>query len=61
MREQVEDAGGIIDSWVEAFDMVLDDQGHWTYADWTKGCIEYHDRYIDIVKQWNNQITMPTS
>ena len=53
MREQVEDASKLIDSWIEAFEMVLGDDGKYTTAEWTKDCEAYHDRYVALLKKWN--------
>ena len=31
MREQVEDSDALIERWIEVFDMVLTDDGKWSY------------------------------
>ena len=53
MREQVEDTNSLIEAWIEAFEMVLGDDGKWTSAEWIKDCQAYHDRYIELLKDWN--------
>ena len=58
MREQVEDAGGVIDSWIEAFEMVQDENGKWSYAEWTDNCVEYRERYFELLKQWNRHVDL---
>jgi hypothetical protein len=32
MREQVEDAGTLIESWIEAFEMVQNEDGVWEWG-----------------------------
>jgi Homeodomain-like domain len=53
MREQVEDADRLIDSWIEAFDMVQNDDGKWTYNEWVNICVAARDKYLDLRKEWN--------
>ena len=53
MREQVEDTNALVEAWIECFDMVLNDDGKWTTAEWIKDCEAYHDRYVELLKQWN--------
>src|SRR5262245_7474485 len=42
--------------WVEAFHMVLDDEGLWDYAPWMKERDEVSERYIDLRKRWNKLV-----
>ena len=53
MREQVEDTNALVEAWIECFDMVPNDDGKWTTAEWIKDCEAYHDRYVELLKQWN--------
>jgi hypothetical protein len=53
MREQVEDADRLIDSWIEAFDMVQNDDGKWVYNEWVNVCVAARDKYLDLRKEWN--------
>jgi hypothetical protein len=53
MREQVEESNRLIEQWIEAEDMVLSDDGKWSAAEWVKNCEAYHDRYVELLKQWN--------
>jgi hypothetical protein len=53
MREHVEDASTLIDSWIEAFDMVQDDDGAWK---WSTAFVESHEwfkKYDALVTKWN--------
>ena len=53
MREHVEDAGTLINSWIEAFDMVQDDDGAWQ---WSTAFVEGHEwfkKYDALVTKWN--------
>jgi hypothetical protein len=53
MREHVEDAGTLIGSWIEAFDMVQDDDGAWK---WSTAFVEGHEwfkKYDALVTKWN--------
>jgi len=57
-REHVEDADRLIDSWIEAFDMTLDDQtGKWTFAPWVDNAVAARDAYNGLVKKWNRHVT----
>jgi hypothetical protein len=56
-REHVEEAGRAIEAWIEAFDMVRDDNGKWTYAQWFDDAAQCRDLYLDLVKKWNRNVT----
>jgi hypothetical protein len=55
-REHVEDAEALIDSWIEAFGMVQDENGKWSYAEWIDNCVEYRDCYIELRDEWNKHV-----
>lgn len=53
MREQIDDANAVIESWIEAFEMVLDDNGVWK---WSPSFIEgdqWVEKYRALLRQWN--------
>ena len=58
MREQVEDADALINSWIEGFEMVQDENGQWTSAEWVKDCSQYRDLYIDLRNKWNKHVAL---
>jgi len=57
-RQHVEDANGVIDSWIESFNMQLDDNGEYN---WQANLPEQHDLLIDkyhaLLKNWNAMIS----
>jgi hypothetical protein len=54
-REFVEDADAMIEQWIGAFDMVLDDNGSWTWPEdeEVKFLNEGWDRYQELQRKWN--------
>jgi hypothetical protein len=53
MREHAEDRIALIDSWIEAFDMVLDDDGKWKWrASFVEGD-EWFEKYNALLREWN--------
>lgn len=59
MHEHVEDANDLIDRWIEAFDMVLNEKGEWC---WIEGLNqryeELHDKYTALRKDWNRFVPL---
>lgn len=53
MREHVQDCEEAIEAWKEAFDMMMDADGEWTWAPWLSKMEEWHARYAELVRQWN--------
>jgi DNA repair exonuclease SbcCD ATPase subunit len=53
MREHVQDSSDLVDSWIEAFGMELDESGTWTYAKWVSAGEMWHDKYVTVVQEWN--------
>jgi hypothetical protein len=54
MREQVEDSNTLIESWIEAFDMMLDEHtGKWRFKPWIDTADAYHDKYVALLRDWN--------
>jgi hypothetical protein len=58
MEEQVEDADALIDSWIEAFDMALNDDGKYVYAGWMNDAIEIRERYTKLRREWNKFVPL---
>jgi hypothetical protein len=54
MTEHVEEANALIERWKDAFDMVPNDDGIWT---WQEGVVQERDAYVDkytaLLKEWN--------
>jgi len=67
LRQHVEDANSLIGQWCEAFDMRLNDDGEWSYADWVDGCAAFRQKYVDLLREWNrfvpryNRVIAPKS
>jgi hypothetical protein len=58
MEEQVEDADALIDSWIEAFNMTLNDDGKYVYAEWMNDAIEIRERYTKLRREWNKFVPL---
>ena len=53
MREQVEDCDAQIEFWIEAFDMVQNDDGAWKWsASFVEGQ-EWFEKYQALLRKWN--------
>jgi hypothetical protein len=52
-REHVEEASALISSWIEAFDMVQDENDKWTSGPWVDECMAARRAYRDLVNKWN--------
>jgi hypothetical protein len=55
-REHAEDYDATLESWQEAFGMVLTDDGQWTWEPFWKENWELVDKYNDLVKRWNRNL-----
>src|SRR5215467_2205732 len=53
LREHVEEADEITESWCETFDMVLTDDGCWTWAPFWDEHNKTIDDYNELVDDWN--------
>lgn len=53
MREHVEDAGTLINSWIEAFNMVQEADGTWEWSTAFVEGEEWFKKYAALVAQWN--------
>jgi hypothetical protein len=57
LREQIEECDAQIDRWIEAFDMVLGDDGVWQ---WQEGLIQERNKWFDKFQEvralWNKNV-----
>jgi hypothetical protein len=53
LREHVEDRESIIQSWIEAFELELKDDGNYSMGSFLAGYNKHVDEYNDLVRQWN--------
>ena len=51
LREQDEDADNLIESWIEAFNMVLNEDGKYSYAPFVDDYEKTVDEYADLVRR----------
>jgi hypothetical protein len=52
MEEQVEDAGRVIEQWIEAFEMVQSESG-WTLSTWVGSGLKLREQYDALLRDWN--------
>jgi hypothetical protein len=53
LREQVEDADTLIGSWIEGFEMTLNDGGKWEWGPFIDHHNELVDKHNALVRDWN--------
>lgn len=53
MREHVESCSAQTESWIEAFDMVLGDDGKWHWNPTLAAGNEWFEKYSGLLRQWN--------
>ena len=53
MEEHVEDRNGIIDSWIEGFEMVLSDDGEWSFSPFMDRHNDMLEKYCALLRKWN--------
>jgi hypothetical protein len=54
MRDQVQEAYDLVDSWIEGFEMTLGDDSNYTWGDWTNHPDgEWIDKYVKLLREWN--------
>lgn len=56
MREHCVDAGAMIERWIEAFDMVLDDDGVWKWRTSFVEGDEWFQKYHALLRDWNRLV-----
>ena len=59
MREQVEDSNGLIEQWIEVFEMQQGEQGKWLFDPEQSKLWDEHfalfKQHQDLIRQWNKQ------
>jgi hypothetical protein len=56
LGEHAEDYDATLESWQEAFGMMLNENGQWTWEPFWKENWELVDKYNDLVKRWNRNV-----
>jgi hypothetical protein len=54
--EHQRDVDEILESWKQAFGMVLDDDGAWTWQPYITDAQQWHDRYVALLRDWNKYV-----
>lgn len=58
LRENTEANASLIDSWCEAFNMVVTDDGGWTWNPFISKHNKLVDDYNDLVRRWNKVVPL---
>src|SRR5690606_38920246 len=57
MREQVQDADNLIDTWIDAFEMTQNDSGAWDVGEAWRQLVDTHetlrDKHHKLIREWN--------
>jgi hypothetical protein len=53
LRDQVQDVHDLLDSWREAFDMELGENGLWNFMGWVNARDAEREAYAEILRDWN--------
>ena len=57
MRDQIEDGDSLIESWIEAFEMELADDGMWHFDDTKSGLLDnyctLYEEHQKLIRDWN--------
>ena len=57
MRDQIEDGDSLIESWIEAFEMELADDGMWHFDDTKSGLLDnyctLYEAHQKLIRDWN--------
>jgi hypothetical protein len=56
LRDHSDEAHAMIEQWKYAFDMVLDDDGKWSWKPWIEERDDIMRRYLDLLKKWNRAV-----
>jgi hypothetical protein len=56
LRDHVHDADDLLDSWIEAFEMELGDDGMWRWERWIDDAHTLREKYVALVRQWNKVV-----
>ena len=66
LRDFFDDRNGLIDQWIEAFNMVPNENGDWSLSEYHRDCDEIVEKYLKLQRDWNrfvkeyNAIVAPT-
>jgi hypothetical protein len=52
-REAITEHGDILDSWIQSFEMVQNEDGKWSLSALHEHVEDYHDRYVALLRKWN--------
>jgi hypothetical protein len=55
-NERIEDGQNLIQSWVEAFEMTLGDDGKWEWPEFVRTHNDAVDRYNKLLRKWNQNV-----
>jgi hypothetical protein len=58
LAEQVRDSNDTLDNWIQAFDMVQNEEGAWV---WKESFAEGHEwlvKYVELQRKWNKHVTL---
>jgi hypothetical protein len=58
LREQEEDADNLLESWIGAFNMVMNEDGKYSWSPFVEQYDKLVDKYADLVRRWNKYITI---
>jgi DNA repair exonuclease SbcCD ATPase subunit len=58
LSEHAEDYSQIIESWCEAFDMEMSDDGKWTWQPWVESYNKLVDNYSGLARNWNKYLPL---
>jgi hypothetical protein len=58
LRNHAEDYSQCIESWCEAFEMEMTDDGGWTWQPWRENHNKIVDDYNDLVRRWNKYLPL---
>jgi chromosome segregation ATPase len=56
LRESIEDADNVLESWTEALGMEMSEDGKWTWKPFWNEHNKMIDDYNDLVRQWNKNV-----
>lgn len=57
-NEHVKDVNDMIEEWKQAFEMIQNDEGYWTFDNWVTEMIEWRQKYWDLLDKWNKFVVI---
>lgn len=57
-NEHVKDVNDMIEQWKQAFDMIQNEEGAWTFNDWVLQMDGYREKYFKLVSEWNKFVPL---